>query len=108
MSSSEEAGPRPPGGLPPDEAGGAAPDGARKPLADQPPQNQWLALLNLGWVFVATMVLTVFGGLWLDERFGTAPLFILLGVLLGFAANGYSFYIAMRKLNNTAPPKHQD
>jgi F0F1-type ATP synthase assembly protein I len=108
MSSSEAAGPRPPGGLPPEDAGGGPSGDARKPLADQAPQNQWLAFLNLGWVFVATMVLTVFGGLWLDKRFGTAPLFILLGVCLGFAANGYSFYVALRKLNGAPPPKHQD
>jgi len=108
MSSSEAKGPRPPGGGPPDDAQAGGPDDARIPLADQAPQNQWLALLNLGWVFVATMVLTVFGGLWLDRRFGTAPLFILLGVFLGFAANGYSFYVALRKLNGAPPPKHRD
>ena len=77
----------------------------RRPLESQAPQNQWLALLNLGWVFVATMVVTVFGGLWLDKRFGTAPLFILLGVFLGFALCGYSFYVTLRKLNGERPAK---
>lgn len=80
-------------------------------LEDQSPQNQWLALLNLGWVFVATMALTVFGGLWLDKRYGTAPLFILIGVFLGFAASGYSFYVTLRKLNGVngdTPAKHQE
>lgn len=97
MSNSEPEGPRPSDGEPPEDA--------RKPLPDQAPQNQWLALLNLGWVFVATMGLTVFGGMWLDRRFGSAPLFILLGVLLGFAMNGYSFYMALRKLNGETAPK---
>lgn len=107
MSSSEAGGARPPGGGTPEDADGGSAGDARKPLADQAPQNQWLALLNLGWVFVATMGLTVFGGLWLDRRFGTAPLFILLGVFLGFAMNGYSFYAALRKLNGAPPPKRR-
>lgn len=73
-------------------------------LKDQPPQNQWLALLNLGWIFVVTMGITVFGGLWLDKRFGTAPLFILIGVFLGFASSGYYFYQTIRKLGGGEDP----
>jgi ATP synthase protein I len=78
------------------------------PVEDQAPANQWLSLLNLGWVFVATMGLCVFGGLWADKRFGTAPLFILIGVFLGFAASGYSFYQTLRKLNGEGSGKHQE
>lgn len=89
-------------------SGSGSPDPESQPLEDQAPQNQWLALLNLGWVFVATMALTVFGGLWLDRRFGTAPIFILLGVIVGFVITGYSFYVTLRKLNGAPPPKHQD
>lgn len=88
------------------------PDGApeQTPEPDQPPPapvNQWLALLNLGWIFLATLGITVFGGLWLDKRFGTAPVFILIGVLLGFAASGYYFYQTVRKLGGGAPGKPQ-
>jgi ATP synthase protein I len=78
------------------------------PLENQAPANQWLSLLNLGWVFLATMLLCVFGGLWLDKRFDTAPLFILVGVVLGFAASGYSFYQTLRKLNGDKSGKHQE
>jgi hypothetical protein len=90
------------------EEGGAS-DG-RKPADGAPPeagspQNQWLALLNLGWVFLATMGLTVYGGTWLDERYGTAPLFILIGVFLGFGASGWYFYETVRKLGNGGPRK---
>lgn len=78
------------------------------PLEDRAPANQWLSLLNLGWVFLATMGLCVFGGLWVDKRFDTAPLFILIGVFLGFAASGYSFYQTLRKLNGDKDGKHQE
>jgi F0F1-type ATP synthase assembly protein I len=69
------------------------------------PMNQWLALLNLGWIFVVTMGITVFGGLWLDKKYGTAPVFILIGVFLGFAASGYYFYQTIRKLGGDPPQK---
>lgn len=77
------------------EEGGST--GGERPAQGAPPeagspQNQWLALLNLGWVFLATMGITVYGGMWLDERYGTAPLFILIGVFLGFGASGWYFY----------------
>ena len=88
---------------PESESGSSDP---RTPLEGQAPANQWLSLLNLGWVFVATMGICVFGGLWMDKRFGTAPLCILIGVFLGFAASGYSFYQTLRKLNGNPPGKH--
>lgn len=72
------------------------------------PQNQWLALLNLGWVFVVTMAITVFGGLWLDKRYATAPIFILLGVILGFSISGYYFYQTLKKLGGETPAKPQE
>lgn len=84
-------------------------DPVERPAPNQnpPPANQWLSLLNLGWVFLATMGLCVFGGLWMDKHFGTAPLFILIGVFLGFTASGYSFYRTLRKLDGDAKGKHQ-
>lgn len=90
----------------PEPTGGKGDEPTR--TGEQAPANQWLSLLNLGWVFLATMGLCVFGGLWVDKRFGTAPLFILIGVFLGFAASGYSFYQTLRKLNGDRPGKHQE
>jgi F0F1-type ATP synthase assembly protein I len=94
----------------PEPAGQAGGENGDKPVPveDQAPANQWLSLLNLGWVFLVTMGLCVFGGLWVDKRFGTAPLFILIGVFLGFAASGYSFYQTMKKLNGDGNGKHQE
>lgn len=43
--------------------------------------------LQMGWV-VATSILIPLGiGIWLDRRFGTAPLFILIGALVGILAS---------------------
>lgn len=72
------------------------------------PENQWLELLNLGWIFVASMGLTVFGGLWLDKRHGTAPLFILIGVLLGFSITGVAFWQSIRKFTEDGSGKAEE
>jgi F0F1-type ATP synthase assembly protein I len=45
--------------------------------------------------FAVALVLFVFLGSWLDKRFGTSPLFILLGVLVG---GGGSFFVFCRKV----------
>lgn len=43
---------------------------------------------GVGIQFAAVVVLSAFGGVWLDKRFGTSPLFVLLLVLLG-AGGGF-------------------
>lgn len=44
------------------------------------------------------------GGNWLDGRFGTKPLFVLLGVFVGFGAGFYSMYsrLVLRRRGNEA------
>lgn len=55
---------------------------------------------HLGLQFAATIALLTGGGLWLDRRWGTTPLFILIGISLGFSAGFYHLYRAVypRKL----------
>lgn len=43
---------------------------------------------GMGMQFAAVVVLSAFAGVWLDKRFGTSPLFVLLLVLLG-AGGGF-------------------
>jgi F0F1-type ATP synthase assembly protein I len=62
--------------------------------------GQWLAFLNLGWLIALNMLLGVGGGLWLDKRFKTAPVLLLIGVFLGFFASGYTIYRAVKKLES--------
>jgi len=53
---------------------------------------------NIGWVFVATILLGVFGGRWIDGKAGTDPLFTLLGAFFGIAAGFYNFFKVALKL----------
>lgn len=39
--------------------------------------------LSAGLTFAAVVALFAWGGLWLDQKVGTKPLFVLLGVFLG-------------------------
>jgi F0F1-type ATP synthase assembly protein I len=48
--------------------------------------------LGIGSSLAATVLICVWGGHWLDERYGTAPRYFLIGAVLGLAAAFYHFY----------------
>ncbi|MFC1934851.1 AtpZ/AtpI family protein [Chloroflexota bacterium] len=57
--------------------------------------SRWEAALRLTGVgfFIGTcIVLGVVGGLWIDDKLGTKPVFILAGLVLGFVIAGYGVY----------------
>lgn len=78
------------------------------------PNNKSLSgndFAGAGIQFAATLVLFVFLGSWLDKRFGTAPLFILLGVLVGGGGGFYSLYrkvVTAQKADDEIRRKKQD
>lgn len=63
--------------------------------------SSWLQFLNLGWMFAATMAISVMAGMGIDRHFKTAPVFLLIGVFFGFLAFGYFFYRIIQKLNRS-------
>ena len=48
--------------------------------------------ISLGMQFAASIVLCLLGGWWLDEKVGTSPLFLILGIFLGSGAGFYNLY----------------
>ena len=46
--------------------------------------------LGIGWCFAMPLIIGVLGGAWLDGRSGMAPLFVLLGVLMGLIVGIYA------------------
>lgn len=52
---------------------------------------------GIGIQFAAVVVLSAFAGVWLDERFGTSPFFVLLLVLLGAGGGFWSMVRRLRK-----------
>ncbi len=47
---------------------------------------------GLGLALAMSIALFALGGNWLDGRLGTSPLFVLLGVFLGFGGGFYRMY----------------
>ena len=41
---------------------------------------------NLSWTMLFSLLLPLLGGIWLDKKLNTAPLFILIGAVLGILA----------------------
>ena len=42
--------------------------------------------------FVGPVIACLVAGIWLDQRFGTSPLFLFIGLFLGFGTGLYSVY----------------
>jgi F0F1-type ATP synthase assembly protein I len=67
-------------------------------------------VLQLGWVFALCTLIPLGLGIWLDRRLGTAPLFILVGALVGIVASTVgAVRIVIRNIealgkNEAAPP----
>ena len=41
---------------------------------------------NLSWTMLFSLLVPLFAGIWLDKKLDTAPLFILIGAVLGILA----------------------
>lgn len=54
------------------------------------------ALMGIGVQFVAVLLAFLFAGKWLDERLGTSPWLLMIGVFLGF---GLSLLYMYRRLS---------
>ena len=48
--------------------------------------------LEFGFTIVGAFVIFLGGGIWLDRRLGTSPIFLLIGMVIAFIAIGYNLY----------------
>jgi F0F1-type ATP synthase assembly protein I len=51
-----------------------------------------LSVLGVGWYIVISIVLGLLGGLWVDGKFDTKPLFTIVGLIIGIVAAVYGVY----------------
>jgi ATP synthase protein I len=51
-----------------------------------------LRFIGVGWFIGLSILLGVWGGLWLDEKFGTAPILVIVGLILGLVVAFYGVY----------------
>jgi ATP synthase protein I len=58
----------------------------------------YLALFSeIAIVLLVTTIIGVLGGYWLDRQLGTVPLFVVVGLLLGFGAGGIAVSRLIRR-----------
>jgi ATP synthase protein I len=51
-----------------------------------------LRLIGVGWFIAISILLGVWGGLWLDGKLGTAPIMVIAGLILGLVVAFYGVY----------------
>ena len=51
-----------------------------------------LRLAGVGWYVGISILLGVFGGFWLDSKYGTKPLWMIVGLVLGIVVAVYGVY----------------
>jgi F0F1-type ATP synthase assembly protein I len=62
--------------------------------------------LEFGFTTMGALALCLGGGIWLDKRFGTSPLLLLIGLLLAFITVGYNLYqLATVRIGPRRPQK---
>lgn len=78
----------------------------------QPKRKSWVQsyaqssqYVGAGIQLAAAIFLCLLGGNWLDQRWGTSPLFLILGVFLGGVAG---FYNLVKMLTGPQRPKEED
>ena len=57
--------------------------------------------LSFGLTMIFCMLLGYYCGQWLDRHFGTEPIFLVVGLLLGIFASFYSLLAEIEVLNRT-------
>ena len=65
---------------------------ARSPLEEPRERSTAARFAGVGLQFAITILVCLWLGTWLDRQFGTAPVFLYVGVFLGAAAAFYSMY----------------
>ncbi len=51
-----------------------------------------MRLVGVGWYIAGCIVLGVFGGHWLDNKFNTKPILLMVGLILGVIVAFYGVY----------------
>jgi F0F1-type ATP synthase assembly protein I len=79
---------------------------------DRPTLRALGLVSGLGFAIAGPFIVFLFTGRWLDDRFGMSPLFLLLGLLLGFIAAGATIAELLRfqstgqtRLRRRRPPR---
>lgn len=60
--------------------------------------GRYTRFAGIGFTFVVLIAVFTLGGYFLDRFVGTMPLFLLLGMVVGFAASLYYLFLKLKEL----------
>ena len=66
------------------------------------PWLSMLSLLGMGFYIAIAIVLGIWGGHWLDGKFNTGPLCLIIGLILGIAVAGLGVYNMLKPIIENA------
>jgi len=46
---------------------------------------------------VGSILIGIFAGRWLDQQWGTSPIFLIIGLFIGLASGTYAMVLSIRK-----------
>jgi ATP synthase protein I len=73
--------------------------------------SRWVAALRLtgvGFYIGGCIMLGTFGGLWLDNKLDTKPVFLLIGLVLGVIVAAFGVYQMLRPFLGNQQDKEND
>ncbi len=71
-----------------------------KPGKDVPAFQRYGPILSWGWQFLLTLLVFVWGGRWLDERWDTGVTFVLTGIFMGLFGGFYRLIRIVQALSD--------
>lgn len=75
---------------------------SRSGNAGENQDNPWMAMnfIGVGWTIALSVVLGIFGGIWLDDVLHTPHIFLLIGLAAGLAVAAYSVARIVKQQND--------
>ena len=73
--------------------------------------KQWGTIglaMQLAWTLLFSLLLPLLAGIWLDHEFGTTPLFVLIGTVLGILAATVGMVLMVMRMFPWARHGHLD
>ena len=67
-----------------------------------------LRLMGVGFFISMCILVGTFGGLWLDSKLDTKPIFVIVGLLTGLVVAGYGVYQMIRPLISNRQDKESN
>ena len=64
--------------------------------------------IDASWQLIAGVALCTLAGVWLDKKFDKSPLFVIIGVFLGFGSGMLGFWRAIQRAEKKRTEQKKD